>query len=128
MRALTPWRSVEQVRSSLVHSVGRTANGRWSWKYDTAISTLHSSYGDPSSRWTALERIEAPTLLVRGEDSDITDAGIVERMAGLIPSSQIASVPDAGHRVAGDNPSEFNSVLRRFLSSLPERAGRVEDS
>ncbi len=115
VRELTPWRSVEQVHSSLVHSVGPTANGKWSWKYDPAISTLHGSYGSPDVRWAALERIAAPTLLVRGEESDITDAAIIDRMAGAIPRSRVASIPNAGHRVSGDNPAVFNDVLRSFL-------------
>ncbi len=121
VRVLTPWRSTEQVRSSLVHSVGRNSDGKWTWKYDPVIQTLHSSYGSPEDRWAALERIEAPTLLVRGEDSDITDAAIIERMAELIPGSQIASIPNAGHRVSGDNPVEFNAALRTFLlENLPD--------
>lgn len=120
VRTLTPWRSVAQVRSSLVHSVGRTANGKWSWKYDPAISTLHSSYGAPEARWNALARVKTPTLLIRGADSDITDAAIFERMAEVVSDSSVVTVPDAGHRVSGDNPSVFNAALRGFLASLPE--------
>lgn len=127
VRALTPWRSVEQVRSSLVHSVGKNGEGKWTWKYDPAISTLHSSYGQPGARWAALKNIKAPTLLVRGADSDITGADIFQRMAGVIQGSQLATVLNAGHRVSGDNPTEFNAVLREFLVNLPKRTGHADD-
>ena len=119
VRLLTPWRSVEQVRSSLIHSVGRVAlpdgSEGWTWKYDPAIGTLHGTYGDPAGRWRALEDLRVPTLLVRGEQSDITDEAIYERMANLIPESQLVTVPEAGHRVSGDNPVQFNAALRDFV-------------
>ncbi len=128
VQTLTPHRSEDQVRRSLVHSVGPVGDGKWGWKYDPAISTLHSSYGSPEARWAALESIRMPTLLVRGEDSDITSEEIYLRMSALIPSSQIASVPGAGHRVSGDNPSEFNSALRGFLINHPGRDTQGEGS
>ncbi len=117
VRQLTPWRTVAQVRSSLVHSVGKNSSRKWTWKYDPAIRTLLDSPRiDPATRWAALEKITAPTLLVRGEDSDITDADVIKRMQQAIPGSQIASIARAGHRVSGDNPKDFNNVLRRFLA------------
>lgn len=128
VRTLTPWRSVEQVRSSLVHSVAENGDGKWTWKYDPEIRTLHSSYGGPEARWDALQRIQVPTLLVRGEDSDITNAAIFERMADLIPGSQMASIADAGHRVSGDNPAQFNAALRSFLLELPGVSRRTDQS
>ncbi len=128
VRQLTPWRSVEQVRSSLVHSVGRNGAGRWTWKYDPAINTLHSTYGAPESRWAALERLTMPTLLVRGEESDITDAAIVARMADVISDSRLVSIPDAGHRVSGDNPAMFNAALRSFLIDMTDTPEHASDS
>jgi pimeloyl-ACP methyl ester carboxylesterase len=115
VRTLTPWRSVAQVQSSLVHSVGKKPNGKWSWKYDPAIRELLNSSTSVASRWAALANITAPTLLVRGEDSDSTDAETFERMAEAIPDSQVVSISQAGHRVSGDNPREFNAALRSFM-------------
>lgn len=115
VRTLTPWRSPQQVRSSLAHSVGRNSAGNWTWKYDPAIKTLLNTHPDPDERWDALAKITAPTLLVRGEDSDITDHATFEKMKETIPNSQLVSIEKAGHRVSGDNPKAYNAALRRFL-------------
>lgn len=123
VRTLTPWRSAEQVRSSLVHSVGRNEADKWTWKYDPAIRTLHERPVDSDSRWSALGRVNVPTLLIRGEDSDITDAATFERMKSVVPGSQIVSIPGAGHRVSGDNPARFNAALRSFVA---DHAARTE--
>ncbi len=115
VRELTPWRSADQVRRSLVHSVGQTDTGQWTWKYDPAIRSLINTHPDSQERWTALAKITAPTLLIRGEDSDITDVDTFERMKTVVPNSRVVSVAKAGHRVSGDNPGAFNSALRGFL-------------
>ena len=115
VRSLTSHRSAEQVRRSLVHSVGRNTSGKWTWKYDPAINTLHNSHPGVQTRWQALKKMTTPTLLIRGTESDITDAYTFNKMGEMIPSSQLVSIENAGHRVAGDNPSAFNAALRSFL-------------
>lgn len=126
VRELTPWRSPEQVRRSLVHSVGQTGSGNWVWKYDPAIRTLRDSHLSSEVRWEALKKITAPTLLVWGEESDVIDERTVAQMGELISGSLVVSIPRAGHRVSGDNPRDFNAALRRFLEqyALPMEGRR----
>lgn len=116
VRRLTPWRSPEQIRSSLTHSVTQDDLGKWTWKYDPAIRQMLSS-GRPDQRhlWDALSSITVPTLLIRGEDSDTTNTATFERMASTIAHSTLVSIPRAGHRVSGDNPQAFNSAVQGFL-------------
>lgn len=117
VRTLTPWRSASQVRSGLAHSVAQKSDGKWTWKYDPAIREMLGPTTSVSGRWEALARITAPTLLVRGEDSDHTDAETFARMSETVSDSKLVSIPRAGHRVSGDNPHEFNAALRDFLLS-----------
>ncbi len=39
-------------------------------------------------------------------------------MLAAIPNSKLAVVPKAGHLVQGDNPLEFEKVVRQFLAGL----------
>ena len=98
-----------------MHSVRPQESGEWTWNYDPAIESLLREQHDTAERWESLSKITAPTLLVRGEDSDITSAEIYDEMQQRIPDSRIAEIPEAGHRVSGDNPLAFNASLREFL-------------
>ena len=115
VRTFTPWRSASQVRSGLTHSVGQNIDGNWTWKYDPAIRNMLGPSTTATDRWHALSLITAPTLLVRGENSNHTDAETFARMTEIVPNSQIVSIQRAGHRVSGDNPHDFNLALREFL-------------
>ncbi len=60
--------------------------------------------------------ISAPTLLIWGENDTATplqDAKIMER---LIPDAGLVSFPGCGHYSFLDNPVQFASVIRSFLS------------
>lgn len=61
--------------------------------------------------------IQAPTLLIWGEDDTATpmrDAHIMER---LIPNAGLVSFPGCGHYSFLDNPRQFAAVLHSFLTS-----------
>lgn len=64
-----------------------------------------------------MPRIEAPTLLIWGENDTATpmrDARIMEK---LIPGAGLVSFPGCGHYSFLDNPIQFAAVLRFFLRS-----------
>ncbi len=66
----------------------------------------------------AAANVHIPTLLVRGEQSDVvTDAGIAD-MKRLIPDAETIVVPRAGHMVAGDDNGVFVVGLERFLDTV----------
>lgn len=111
----TPWRSDSQIRGSLTHSLRESGDGRWSWKYDPAIGQILNMRRDESKRWEALTMINMPTLFVRGANSDMTTSDIFKKVVATVPDSQGVTIPDAGHRVAGDNPAAFNHAVRKFL-------------
>lgn len=61
--------------------------------------------------------IEAPTLLIWGENDTATpmrDARIMEK---LIPGAALVSFPGCGHYSFLDNPRQFAAVLNSFLKS-----------
>jgi pimeloyl-ACP methyl ester carboxylesterase len=65
--------------------------------------------------WAELGSITAPTLIVRGAESNILSVETATKMRHTVKSSQLVEVPNAGHLVPGDNPVGFEQVVRAFL-------------
>lgn len=66
-----------------------------------------------------LKRLELPTLLMSGANTQPIHQAIFRSLTGLLPSAQIVHVEDAGHGVHRDNPDAFNELLMRFIEHLP---------
>ena len=97
------------------------SDGRWYWHWDPAFIKIDDEpqrRADPQRLRTAAANVQIPTLLVRGEQSDVvTDAGLAD-MKRLIPTAESIVVPHAGHMVAGDDNGVFVIGLERFLDAL----------
>jgi pimeloyl-ACP methyl ester carboxylesterase len=65
-----------------------------------------------------LAGIAVPTLVMVGEDDELTPPSVAEAMAGAIPGARLVVVPAAGHLANLDNPEAFNRALGDFLSAL----------
>jgi non-heme chloroperoxidase len=119
--AYNPVRKRPSNLDGLRKNVRRRENGRWYWHWDPAFMQID----DEPKRHVALGRLSAaasnvtaPTLIVRGRQSDmVSDAGI-EDMRRLIPHAQTVDVRAAGHMVAGDDNDVFTTSLEGFLASL----------
>ena len=66
-----------------------------------------------------LRTIEAPTLIVHGEDDATIPPGEGQIMARGIRGSRIKMLPQSGHLSNLENPDGFNRVLGEFLQQLP---------
>lgn len=71
----------------------------------------------PDSR-EILGRFGGPTLVVIGEDDQITPLPKAEEMIALIKGSALARIPNAGHLPNQEAPSTFNGVLDAFLAGI----------
>lgn len=95
-------------------------DGRWTWRYDAALRGEGGSRlprPDPAEQWALLPRITAPTLLVRGERSDVLAAEDAARMAREIPDCTLVEVAGAGHSVPLDRPEAFADAVVPFLTA-----------
>ena len=59
-----------------------------------------------------------PVLVLRGSASDVLSSAGAEEVAALIPDARLATVSNAGHLAAGDNPESTVSLVRAFLDEL----------
>ena len=117
--AYTPHRKRAPNPKGLEKVLRRRADGRWHWHWDPAfMSRKGTEVPAPDFEDVfdlALGRIRVPTLLVRGELSDVvTEEGVRDFLA-RIPGSKLADVSDAAHMVAGDQNDAFSSAVIRFL-------------
>ena len=122
VRHYNPRRSVEQVRGSLRHNLKQLPSGKWTWKYDRALrSPDHFAPPDPDVTrrlWRSAERVQCPTLVVRGADSNVVSQETAELMCRRMPRARLAVVEGARHLVPGDNPAGFQRALDAFLRDL----------
>lgn len=65
-----------------------------------------------------LKTINAPTLLITGDEDILTGVNEAELMHGLIAGSQIQVIAKAGHYSPWERPEEAGRSLRQFLDGL----------
>ena len=113
-------RSREQVAGALKHTIRQLPTGKWTWKYDKLLRTPGGTPAGwaPEKLWECIEKITCPTFIVRGEQSDVFAVETMDRMLQIIPGSSAVTVPNAGHLVAGDNPSALVEALRGWLATV----------
>ena len=79
-------------------SLRQCADGRFEMRYDPAIAqSFRLAVGTDLDLWPIYDRISCPTLLIRGELSDLLSAATAQAMAGRGPRPQVVSVPGVGH-------------------------------
>jgi len=69
-----------------------------------------------------LPRIEAPTLVVRGEHDPLSPARWCEEVVALLPSARLVTIAGGGHAVHYSHPRELAAELSRWLAET--RAAR----
>lgn len=116
--AANPRADVGELRHRIKHALRRAPDGTLTWKYARDLREMMRQGGrrEPLDLWERLSHITCPTLLVRGAESDVLSPELAQRVVGALPSGRLIEVPDAGHTVPGDRPSQFVEVVQRFLS------------
>ncbi len=111
-------RSREQTLGSLKYSIRQRADGKWTWKYDKIMRTpgQRSPTWTPDQLWDSVAKIDCPTLVVRGSESDIFTEETMVKMQSVIPQCTTVTVNRAGHLVAGDNPADFLVAVLELLA------------
>lgn len=104
-------------RDRVYHSLMRTDDGRWTYRYDRALRDPGNRREGiaPEEGWRLVRSINVPTLLIRGEHSDILARGVAERFIREVPESRLEEVAGSGHPVPLDKPEDFLAVVRDFL-------------
>lgn len=84
--------------------------------YLRVLWTFHHSLHDRMEEQAP--RIEAPTLVVRGQLDPICRAGWAHQIAALLPRGQLVVIPNVAHTLVYTSPIELANVCRSFLSAV----------
>ena len=89
----------------------------WRYRFDPG------AYGErnPHDNWATMARIQAPTLVVRGELSPVLTKEMTDRILREIPRVTVTTVPGAFHHVTVDAPAAFVAALAPFLEQTVGR-------
>ncbi len=116
-RADNPVPPEDEHRHRVYHSLMRTADGRFTYRYDRALRDPKNPRKGipPEEGWQLVASIDVPTLIVRGELSDLMGAATAQRMVETIPDCRLVEIPGSGHPVPLDKPAEFRAAIDAFL-------------
>jgi pimeloyl-ACP methyl ester carboxylesterase len=103
-----------------LRDLDRRDDGLWP-RFDPDVLQRAITAVADTARWDEWQRVQAPTLLVRGEHGTTTEAE-VRRMREVRPEVSCVVVPDAGHDVHLDQPEAWYRTLRTFLGQFTDTA------
>jgi pimeloyl-ACP methyl ester carboxylesterase len=119
--AYNPHRPRPRSLDGLRKNVRQGEDGRWRWHWDPAFMAIPDESHrrvDSGRLAQAAERLEAPTLIVRGARSDMVSEAGLDDMRRRVPAARVVEVSAAGHMVAGDDNDVFAGTLEEFLEEL----------
>lgn len=93
---------------------------RWRWHWDPRLvdgpRDVNSDRAAVRRRLSvATQRIDVPTLLVRGALSELVTPEAARQFVATTPGAEWIDVAEARHMVAGDSNDVFAASIRRFL-------------
>ena len=108
----------------------RERDGRWHWRWDpqfilskaaemvdsNATAERMGRMADDLHR--AAGRLTVPTLLVRGQQSDLVSEQSVKEFLDVVPHADYVDVSGTGHMVAGDDNDAFTLAVLDFLERI----------
>lgn len=80
-------------------SIALRDDGRWGFRYDPQIATpFKAAFVDQDiNLWPLYGMIKCPTLVVRGEQSDLLTKETWQQMGEFGPKAQLVELPNVGH-------------------------------
>jgi pimeloyl-ACP methyl ester carboxylesterase len=114
-----PHRPRSRDPASLLRNL-RERDGRLHWHWDPSFLDVITAdtFDNPGRLEQAARAISAPTLLVRGAESEVVSDTDAAGLAELIRHVEIVEVPKAGHMVAGDQNTAFSGATRAFVQRV----------
>jgi pimeloyl-ACP methyl ester carboxylesterase len=112
--AYLPHRPRPKDTSGLMKNL-RLRGGRYFWHWDPRMFQGGRGPRDTDGLREAARKLAVPTLLVRGQMSDVLSQEGVDDFRTLVPHAEFADIAGADHMVAGDRNDAFNAATFDFL-------------
>ena len=129
-----PQAATTAMRGKLLSTAG--SDGESGKKLD-AILHMATSDGIVAALRAMAERVDGsellrdfagPTMVIVGEEDQITPVRDAERMFAIARRAELAVIPGAGHLATMDRPDEVNAVVARFLDRSSGRNTALHES
>jgi len=124
-REFFPYANTEQLERRVRASFTVNEDGVFVWDFDPVFrdATVRPPEPDPGQRrladlWDSADRIQCPTMIVRGSETDMLTPEAIQRLHRRIGGSRVSLIEDAGHPIPTDQPSALALNIREFLQSL----------
>ena len=65
--------------------------------------------------YSQLDRVDCPTLVLRGENTDPPLFLVAEKTAQKIPQGTLITVPDTSHFLPMEKPDEIAQIIRQHF-------------
>jgi non-heme chloroperoxidase len=116
--AYVPHRPRPQNLSGLAKNLRLRDDGRYHWHWDPQLLAALNRQRNPERMLAAARALRVPTLLVRGQLSDIVSDATQAEFLAAVPHAAYVDVVGAGHMVAGDQNDTFSKGILDFLARL----------
>jgi pimeloyl-ACP methyl ester carboxylesterase len=124
-REFFPYATTEQVERRVRASLTVNDDGMYVWDFDPIFRdpTARPPDPDPGQRrlsdlWDCADRVQCPTMIVRGSETDMLTPEAIQRLHRRVSGSRVSLIEDAGHAVPTDQPAALSLNIREFLQSI----------
>jgi pimeloyl-ACP methyl ester carboxylesterase len=108
---LKPWmHDLTEIGDFRSNNVGRF---EWCYNLNGILETFQNLRID---QWPDVQRIKAPTLVLRAATSHVLSHANALRLEGELPNGILVEISNASHTIWGDRPDLLSDFTRRFLS------------
>ena len=105
-----------ELRHANYHNLYRGADGKWRWRWDlTLLERRRLNRSLQLDLYSYLQRVQCPTLLIRGQQSPLLTSDIAQKMVQHLPRGRLVEIPDTAHTVNADKAEAFNTLTADFL-------------
>ncbi len=105
-----------QWRAMAENSARRKDNGKITVHYDPRMIQQLVNYPTDYLLWDDYDKVDVPTLLMRGENSDLVTPELAQEMTQRGPKAQVVEMSGCGHAPALNVPEQLGVVDNFFLS------------
>lgn len=79
-----------------------------------ALEAVHAS----ESKLDELAKLQIPTLVVAGAETDKMHASLARTIAQTVPNSRLKTIPNAGHMCSLTHPTELAGLIQSHIASV----------
>ncbi len=105
----------EEWRRMAETSSRRCDDGSITVHYDPEVMRVFAATAGDYENWSEYDRVECPTLVLRGTDSDLLLPEVADEMTRRGPKARLVTVPGCGHAPALNVPEQI-TVIEGFLA------------